>query len=161
MVLLLVGLWALMLRPESLGGSVTYLVIRGSSMEPTYHTGDLVLVRAMDAYATGDIVAYRVPAGEIGAGHVVVHRIAGGDPAGGYLLRGDNNHSVDPWMPRRTDIVGRAWVVVPGVGRLLTFMHQPAAAAALAVACIAAFAFMRDPKRRSPFVPPRTVPTGS
>jgi signal peptidase I len=157
--LLLVVLWGAFLRPESLGGAVTYLVIRGNSMEPTYHGGDLVLVRAGDRYAAGDIVAYRVPAGDIGAGHVVIHRISGGDGATGYLLRGDNNPSVDPWMPRSGDIVGRAWVVLPGVGRPLTFIHQPAAAGALAVALIAVLAVLRRPARRAPLVPPRTVPT--
>lgn len=146
--LLLIGLWAVVLRPQALGGPVTYLVIRGDSMEPTYRTGDLLVVRAAERYAVGDIVAYRVPAGDVGAGHLVVHRIAAGDGDAGYLMQGDNNPSVDPWMPRSSDIAGRAWVAVPGVGRMLTFLHRPAAAGALAVALLVAFTLVRRPARR-------------
>jgi signal peptidase len=145
-VAVLVLAWGVFLRPQSLGGSVNYLVIRGSSMEPTYRGGDLVLVRAADRYAVGDIVAYRVPVGQIGAGHVVIHRITGGDGASGYLLQGDNNRSVDPWMPTARDVVGRAWIEVPGIGQALTFIHQPAAAGALAVALVAAGWLLRRPR---------------
>lgn len=156
----LILLWAVLFRPQSLGGDVTYIVIRGNSMEPTYHGGDLVIVLAADRYVIGDIVAYRVPAGTIGAGHLVIHRIAGGSGATGYLLQGDNNRSVDPWMPMTRDIVGKAWLVVPGVGQALTFIHQPAAAGALAVGLLAGAWLLRRPRSGTPLVPPRTVPAG-
>ena len=55
--------WVLVLRPTSLGGPATYIVIRGDSMDPTYATGDLVILEQADSYGPGDIVAYRVPAG--------------------------------------------------------------------------------------------------
>jgi signal peptidase I len=145
--LLLAGFWFVALRPQSLGGPVTYLVIRGDSMEPTYHGGDLVVVKAADRYSVGDVVAYRVPAGEIGAGHLVIHRIVGGDGDAGYLLRGDNNPSVDPWMPRAGDIAGTAWVSAAGAGKVLEFVHRPAVAGALAVAGLAMFMFLGAPTR--------------
>jgi signal peptidase len=144
LVVLVVAFWLAALRPTSLGGPVTYLLIRGNSMEPTYHGGDLVLVRVAAQYAIGDIVAYRVPAGDIGAGHIVIHRISGGVASTGFLMRGDNNPSVDPWMPRPTDIVGVAWFAAPGFGRLLAFLHQPATLASLAVATLAAVAAGRQ-----------------
>ena len=156
--LLLAGLWFVALRPSSLGGLVTYLVIRGDSMEPTYHGGDLVAVKVAERYAVGDVVAYRVPAGEIGAGHLVVHRIVGGTGETGFLLRGDHNPSVDPWMPRSEDVAGTAWFSVAGAGKVLAFVRQPAVAGELAVALLAMLAFLRAPERRQPFVPPRTVP---
>lgn len=158
---LLVGFWFVALRPQSLGGSVTYLVVRGDSMVPTYDGGDLVVIRAAERYAVGDVVAYRVPAGEVGAGHLVIHRIVGGDAETGFLLRGDNNPSVDPWMPRREDVAGTAWVSVAGVGKALAFVHKPAVMGALAVALLAMLVFLRTPARRQPFVPPRTVPADS
>jgi signal peptidase len=127
-----VAFWAVTLRPEALGGNATYIVVRGNSMEPTYHTGDLVIGGSSSEYAVGDIVAYRVPAGEIGEGHVVVHRIVGGDSTAGFVMRGDNNGAPDPWSPRIGDIEGRAWLLVPGLGSLIAFVHQPVIAGGLA-----------------------------
>jgi len=140
-----------MLRPVSLGGPVTYLVIRGDSMEPTFHGGDLVMVKAGEPYAIGDIVAYRVPAGEIGAGHLVIHRITGGTGEAGYLLRGDNNASVDPWTPRASDVAGRSWIAIPAAGLVMTTLRQPAFAGALAAAIVTAWLFARGaPSLRKP-----------
>jgi signal peptidase len=146
--LVLLGLWFVALRPQSLGGPVTYLVIRGDSMEPGYHAGDLVVVRDAESYAIGDIVAYRVPATDVGGGHLVVHRIAGGDGQGGFRMQGDNNDSIDPWLPKSSDIVGRAWAFVPGAGRLIAFVHQPAVLGALAVALLVAAMLLRAPARQ-------------
>ena len=128
----LVAVWAVTLRPQGLGGSAAYIVVRGNSMEPTYHTGDLVIVESASEYAVGDIVAYRVPAGEIGEGHVVVHRIAGGDPTAGFILRGDHNGAPDPWSPRLGDVEGKAWLLAPGLGTVIAFVHQPVIAGGLA-----------------------------
>ena len=55
-----------------LGGPVTYIVIRGTSMLPTYQPGDLVLVGEAEEYGPGDVVAYQVPEGEIGEGMILI-----------------------------------------------------------------------------------------
>ncbi|MEO7296594.1 MAG: signal peptidase I [Candidatus Limnocylindria bacterium] len=145
LALLAIG-WLVVLRPASLGGPATYVVIRGDSMEPTYATGDLVIVQAAATYAVGDVVAYRVPDGDIGEGLVVVHRIAGGSGADGYTLRGDNNPALDPWTPRDTDVAGRVWLHVPNLGRLIAFVHQPVIAGALGAAIMVAFIVLRAPR---------------
>lgn len=132
--------WLVVLRPASLGGPATYIVIRGDSMEPTYTTGDLVVVQAATSYSVGEVVAYRVPDGDIGEGLVVVHRIAGGSGQDGYTMRGDNNPALDPWTPRDGDVAGRAWLCLPLVGRLIAFIHQPVVAGALGAAVVIAFA---------------------
>jgi signal peptidase I len=150
LMVVLFGLWFVALRPASLGGSMTYLVVRGDSMEPTYRSGDLVVLRTAARYAVGDIVGYRVPAGEIGAGHLVIHRIAGGDADLGYAMQGDNNPSIDPWMPRPTDIAGVAWIALPAAGRLLVVVHQPVVAGALAVALLMGFLVLRWPAVSAP-----------
>lgn len=138
LVLLALG-WLVVLRPASLGGPATYVVIRGESMEPTYASGDLVIVQAARHYAVGDVVAYRVPDGDIGEGLVVVHRVVGGSGSEGYTLRGDNNPALDPWTPRDGDVAGRAWMHVPYLGRLIAFVHQPVTAGALGAAIVVAF----------------------
>ena len=154
-----VVLWAVVLRPVTLGGPAAYVVVRGSSMHPGLDTGDLVITRAAEAYGVGDVVAYRVPDGDIGSGHIVIHRIVGGD-ATAWQLQGDNNDSIDPWLPRTTDVLGKAWVTVPGFGRLLAMLHQPAVFAAVAAALVAAVVVAR-PAKVAPTAPqPGQRPSG-
>lgn len=126
------GAWFVWLRPPALGGGATYVMVRGVSMEPTYHTGDLVIARAQPSYAIGDIVAYKVPQGDVGAGLTVIHRIIGGSPAAGYIMRGDNNPAPDDWHPKAANIEGKAWLLIPRGGQVLAFLHAPIPLAALA-----------------------------
>jgi signal peptidase I len=96
-------------------GWLTPVVTFGTSMLPTYHAGDLVIVARGSDYAVGDIVGYRASGSE----QIVLHRIVGGDAASGFEMRGDNNASVDPYAPKPADIVGRAIIHVPKVGVLV------------------------------------------
>ena len=140
--------WAVTLRPASLGGPATYVVIRGDSMLPGLHPGDLVMLQSATAYGPGDAVGYRVPDGEVGEGRIVVHRIVGGDRGQGFTLEGDNNPAPDPWLPRAADIAGRMWLLLPGAGRVVALVHQPAVAGALAVSILVMVALARRPTRR-------------
>ena len=74
--------------------------------------------------------------------------------ADGFVLQGDNNNAVDPWMPRATDVAGKAWLVVPGVGRVITIIHQPIVAggpaAGVMVSLILAGQSRPRPTRRRP-----------
>jgi len=84
-------------------------------MQPTYHTGDLVVLARSSSYHTGQIVAYHGgPTGHL----LVLHRIVGGD-ASGYEIKGDNNQSVDPIHPTARQIIGRAVLHLPKVGAAL------------------------------------------
>lgn len=121
-----------MLRPHSLGGPVTYVMVSGQSMEPTFHGGDLAVVRAKQTYTSGDIVAFRVPKGEPGEGAIVIHRIVGGSADGGFLVQGDNKRLPDPWRPKGEDIIGEMWFHVPGAGRVLAFLRAPLPLATIA-----------------------------
>ena len=132
--------WFVTLRPEQWGGPATYVVVRGISMEPTFHPGDVVITRRAPTYGTGDAVAYRVPAGEMGAGTIVIHRIIGGDAVDGFITRGDNNPEADDWHPRSSDVLGRASIRVPALGRLMVLLARPPGMAALAAVVAAVFA---------------------
>lgn len=130
------GSWALAFRPTSLGGPATYMVVRGDSMLPGFHSGDLVVLLSSPRYGVDDVVGYVVPADEVGAGHVVLHRLVGGDGQDGFTVQGDNNPAPDPWLPRATDVAGRAWLLLPGFGTAIAFVHQPAVLGALAVSLL-------------------------
>jgi signal peptidase len=137
--------WVVFLRPTSLGGPATYIVLRGDSMLPGYHSGDLAILQATAGYGPGDVIGYRVPEGEVGAGQVVVHRIVGGDGRAGFTMEGDNNPAPDPWLPRDGDVAGKLWLLAPGLGRAIVIAHQPAVAGALAVSILVMVVLARRP----------------
>jgi signal peptidase len=126
--------WLLFLRPQVLGGPAAYVLVSGSSMEPTLDPGSLVIAFRQDEYEVGELVVYRVPAGSPASGRFVIHRIVGGSPESGYVLRGDNVSGSDIWRPTPTDIIGRSEVVVPGVMPVLLFARSPIVAASAAAA---------------------------
>ena len=140
--------WAFTLRPASLGGPAQYVLVKGVSMLPTFETGDLVITRPAERYRVGDVVAYRVPEGDIGAGAVVLHRIVGGSAAAGYRHPGRRQRRRRRMATHGRDILGKAWIHAPGVGRALTFLRAPVPLASLAAGFTIAFVLFPSPKRR-------------
>jgi signal peptidase I len=122
---LLAATWFVTLRPHRLGGPAEFVGVNGISMTPTLHDGDLVVVRRHAEYHVGDIVAFRVPADEPGAGTGVIHRIVGVDGDGAFVTRGDHNDYDDFWRPRVGDIYGKVWLHVPKVAAWLSRLHSP------------------------------------
>ncbi len=145
-VLALVAAWFFLLRPQNLGGPVGYVIVSGQSMEPTLHSGDLVLVRQRDSYQAGDVIAYRIPRGEPGEGIIVVHRIVGGSAEEGFVTRGDNRTGADLWRPRPQDIAGALWLHLPRVGWLLGLLRTPLVLAT-AAAAVAVLLVLTSPSR--------------
>ena len=117
---LLASLWFLF-APAALGGSTSYVVTDGVSMEPRFHSGDLALVRQEGDYRVGQIVAYHNR--ELGT--VVLHRIIGRDGSR-YIFKGDNNNFTDFEHPTRSQLLGALWVHLPGAGRALDSIRSPA-----------------------------------
>lgn len=107
--------------PVQVGGWASYTVVSGTSMEPIYHSGDMVVGWHRGSYDPGDIVVFTVPDGEPGAGYQVIHRLVSVD-AGAWTTQGDNKTSVDPWSPTDEDIVGRAVMHIPNGGYALMWM---------------------------------------
>ena len=126
------ALTALFAVPLLGGKGLGSVVVVGHSMEPTMHTGDLVLAWPAGTYRVGDITPYRVPKGQPGEGHLVIHRIVGGDAVHGFVMKGDNNPAPDIWTPRPADLIGRKFLLVPRLGWLLAFLRQPLVLAAMA-----------------------------
>lgn len=114
-----------MFWPQSLGGQVAYVRVDGHSMDPTFHLGDLAVVRRQSSYRVGDAVAYRIPKGEFGAGAMVIHRLIGGNGVTGYVTKGDNKNLPDEWHPKTADIVGRVRYDIPGFGTKLAVLTKP------------------------------------
>jgi signal peptidase I len=111
--------------PQSLGGRAGWVLVSGTSMLPRLHTGDLVLVEHQSGYHVGEVVAYRVPKGEIGAGHVVIHRIVGGNSRTGWRMKGDNRTAPDLWYPTNHDVIGVKQLRIPDAWFVLRAFHMP------------------------------------
>lgn len=95
-------------------------LVRGHSMAPRVPDGALVLVRSLPGPpAPGAVVVYRHRT----RGFPVVHRVQAAGP-GGWRLQGDANLAPDPLAVDREAMLGRVWLVLPRLGRLLTFFRQ-------------------------------------
>jgi signal peptidase len=120
-----IAAWAIFLRPGFLGGRASYVIVAGHSMEPTLHTGDLVVTLRQRSYRRGDVIAYHIGKRQPGAGLLIIHRIVGGSAAVGYMTKGDNRRYRDPWRPKPPDIDGKWTTDVPRFGSVSTFVHTP------------------------------------
>jgi len=120
------GFWILF-APTKLGGSSTYSVTSGISMEPLLHKGDLAFVRVQPSYRVGDIVLYQSQV----LHRPVLHRIIL-IQHGKYFFQGDNNNFVDPGYATKRDLTGTMWLSVPSVGGMLSWFGAPSHAALLA-----------------------------
>ncbi|HZR96998.1 MAG TPA: signal peptidase I [Gaiellaceae bacterium] len=121
----------LLLAPQQIGGSTSYAVVYGTSMEPHLHRGDLVILRGRAHYSVGQVVGYR----SHDLHRNVLHRIVA-QHGNRYVFKGDNNNFTDPEQPVASQLFGREWVVVPRAGAALERLRSPryaAVAAALLV----------------------------
>lgn len=116
------GGW-LWLAPTSVGGPMSLVVTSGVSMQPTFHTGDLAVLRTSSTYHVGDIVGYH---SRTLKDAVVLHRLVAADGAR-WTTKGDHNTWLDPDHPTDKDIVGKLWLHVPKGGFLLTRVLTPLA----------------------------------
>jgi signal peptidase I len=111
--------WAF-LAPTAVGGSATYVVTDGVSMQPRFHAGDLAIVRRESSYHVGEIVAYHSRMLHT----IVLHRIVG-ISNGHYRFKGDNNGFVDSEHPVQSQLVGQLWLHVPKIGAHLGPLRRP------------------------------------
>ena len=89
-------------------------IVSSGSMEPTIHTGSLVIVRPVDTYQVGDVITFEVP----GRG-VFLHRIVNIADIDGetfYITQGDAVPSPDHYPVPPDHVDGKVEVVLPYLG---------------------------------------------
>ena len=152
------------LAPTQLGGSATYLIIKGVSMEPSIKQGDIVIARERSSYKVGDVAAYRDTLSKTRVLHRIIAR--NGDH---YTFKGDHNSAKDAFQPTQNEIVGYEWIHVPRGGTVLTWIQKPTNAAILAIGAMilaaSGGAVVEEKKRRrrvkggpAAIPPPRAKP---
>jgi len=109
--------------PSSLGGSADFISVYGQSMVPTMENGELAVLKQDTSYKISDIIAYHFS--ELGVNKVIIHRIIAERPDHSFVLKGDNNKSVDPEAVKPNQIIGKLFFHIPYVGYLPLLMKQP------------------------------------
>lgn len=116
-------------------------VVLSGSMEPTFSTGDLILVKESKDFQVDDIVVYQT--GSV----LVVHRIVqiDGDTA---ITQGDANNVTDEPI-QLTAIKGTVLGHIPCLGTLVRLLKTPAVTFALVAAAIAMveFSFRKEKEK--------------
>ena len=105
--------------PFGVGGAV----VLSGSMEPTIMTDELIIVKASDTYAEGDVVVYQT--GRI----LVVHRIVA-MADGTVITRGDANNTDDAPI-ELSQIKGKVIAHIPHMGTAVRIIKTPWATALL------------------------------
>jgi signal peptidase I len=111
--------------PQRFGGKTEFSIVNGKSMEPTFHTGDLVLARPSDRYEIGDVVVYRIPDEKYPKAFRIVHRLKVRLPNGNFLAQGDNNEGTDAWELSADNIVGKQVLMIPKGGVVMSRLLSP------------------------------------
>jgi signal peptidase I len=125
-VVVILAVWILF-APTKLGGSTTYSITDGISMQPLLYKNDLALVRSQSSYHVGEVVLYESQV----LHKPVLHRIIL-IQNGNYFFKGDNNHFVDPGYATRSELIGALWIHIPNAGAVLGWFGKPAHAGLLA-----------------------------
>lgn len=105
----------------SASGFMKARIVLTGSMEPTINPGDIVLLAPTPRTQPklGDIAAYtarRFSGEPVG---IFTHRIIGGDPNNGWVMKGDANPTPDVQRPKAADINGVVFFVIPWIGKLM------------------------------------------
>ena len=130
----IVALWLLVVLAVAgttawLGTFPPFLTVMSSSMDPTFHPGDVTVMQSLRGHSPkiGQVVEIHVPK-EYQARYSyptrVVHRVV--KIEGGWVFtKGDNVGDPDPFKTRTAAVTLRVITVIPSAGRIKTFLFSP------------------------------------
>jgi signal peptidase I len=103
--------------------------VMSASMAPTIDTGDVVVLKRLDAPARiGDVVAITVPdeaRSRYGYPPVVIHRVVGLAPDGTVTTQGDARKEPDPFAVPQAALTKKVVATAPAGGQVLAFLGSP------------------------------------
>ncbi len=105
----------------ALNTDMPIVAVVSDSMVPTLNRGDLVVASGGDINV-GDIIIYSGP-----RSYPIIHRVVGVENESGitgYITKGDNNPSEDPWIVTRDEIHGKLLFWVPFLGYPRVLLHD-------------------------------------
>jgi signal peptidase len=109
------------LAPTGLGGTKLYYVVRGQSMEPSLHAGDLVVLEGDADYQVGEVAVYD----STSLDRAILHRIVA-RRRDRLIFKGDHNPWADRERPDPDRLRGKLWMHFAGAGRWASSLTEPA-----------------------------------
>jgi signal peptidase I len=115
----------------SVRGAMPFMAIYGTSMEPVFHSGDLILIEDMpsDEIEVGDVIVFTIPpmVREVyNYPPVVAHRVIqveASEMGTTFRTKGDNTGE-DPFTVRTEDLKGQVSGQIPYLGFPLLFLQS-------------------------------------
>ena len=114
----------------SVRGTMPFMPVFGTSMEPTLHAGNLILIEKVppEEIEVGDVIVFNVPAlirDYYSYPPVVAHRVIQVNTERGIYFRteGDNTGE-DPFATRASDVKGTVGKQIPNLGFPLLFFQS-------------------------------------
>jgi len=128
-IILMIYLSLAFILPVLLNTSTPIAYISSGSMEPTYYTGDLVIIKGFDGkdIEVGDVIVFQPP----GYNELILHRVVAKKYDNGiyyFLTKGDNprtNKYIDRWgwVPENR-IKGKVIGRIPALGYVFMFLSS-------------------------------------
>lgn len=123
-IVLVINIWMLFARlvlhqdlPRVFGYSNA--VVLSGSMEPTFSAGDMLIFKEQENYTTNDIIIFMQD------DYYITHRIIDTNQDC-FITKGDANNSQDANEVRNQDICGKLVLIIPKIGKILSFLKSPA-----------------------------------
>jgi signal peptidase len=122
--------------PQVVGASHSYVVL-SSSMEPTFHAGDAVIVDGVQPANVdeGDVIVFE-PSGGFNGAERVTHRVVEvveRDDGLYFRTKGDANGEPDAQLVPAENVVGRVTFHIPLIGRVAAVAGSDAGIVALVI----------------------------
>lgn len=111
-----------------LGNEYPLVVVEGTSMQPTFYDGDLLLVRGVEDKHRVEVLEIIVFYEPRNRDRLIVHRVVNrtiSSTTVEFQTKGDNNPTRDPWRVREADLVGVVIGRVPAVGSVILIIQSP------------------------------------
>lgn len=118
---------AVLLAGVRLVGLQPMQVLSGS-MEPTYHVGSLIYVKAVDytGLAAGDVITFMLDEDTLATHRIVEVVPDENDPTVlRYRTKGDNNDAVDGSLVHYKNVVGTPVFSIPQLGYFANYIQNP------------------------------------
>ena len=127
-------------------GNVKFLTVLSGSMEPTIHTGSVVVIKPAARYKVNDIVTSgRNSRTQVSTTHRIVS-LREQDGMTLFTTKGDANNASDIAEIRMSDIQGKVLLSLPNFGYVINFIRKPAGLIIIVV--IPAFFIIFDEVRK-------------